>query len=283
MNPPHVYFGSNAQAPLHLLSNFNAARLVLGLESVSPALATLCPSIGEWITKGGGALVFPSSEHLWQALKAKSCEIFLEFTVGGRFARVDVLLDIYGEKGLQKWRWWMRNSNVGIAAKLAANPKHKVRLNLVGKMAYERESLSLQLEQTVWMTILRLKFATNQPHREALLATGDALLIEFDRGAARKGTKLAHWGGIWDIQRGCVIGENVMGQYMMAIRAIFRGAQIIRDAHVYEVSGCCCLGKLVRHDERRRVSVYSENGEVIDYWSDIEDFLEDKAKKKVVE
>ena len=214
--PSFIYFNSNAQAPRHLLSNFSAATIVFTAADVCPAMRGVCPSLDRWMQ--GRVATFPSSEHLWQSLKAKSLDAFLAFTSGGCCAGCDVLLAIYGEKGLRKWQWWMRKGCVGIAAKLASNPKHKIRLTLVGMMDYSREHLGADAERAVWLTILRLKFRQCVEHRQVLLGTGDAPLIEYDNKAALHGK---HWGGLWCKDTQQVVGENAMGKYMTAIRAEF--------------------------------------------------------------
>src|SRR5262245_25965046 len=155
MQPEFVYFGSGQQAPRNLLSNFSAVELVFTDTHICPEMIAVNPLLGEWMA--GRAVYFPSSEHLWQALKAKTFNTFLAFSTGGRLSGGDVLNAIYREKGLRKWVWWMRKSCVGIAAKLAANPKHAVVLDLVGKMDYRRERLLPQVELAIWLAILRLK------------------------------------------------------------------------------------------------------------------------------
>jgi predicted NAD-dependent protein-ADP-ribosyltransferase YbiA (DUF1768 family) len=222
MQPTYIYFNSNANAPRHLLSNFSAAPIVFTEAHICPAIGDVCPRIYEWMQER--TLTFPSSEHLWQALKAATLDVFLAFASGGRLSGCDVLMAIYDEKGLNKWKWWMRKGCVGIAAKLAANPKHKIRLDLVGKMHYAREQLPLPLEQEVWLAILRLKFKQCAAHRRVLLETGDTPLIEFDKGAGKKGAKASHWGGMWCKEIHKLVGENVMGRYLMEIRDELRSA-----------------------------------------------------------
>lgn len=214
LQSPFLYFNSGAQEPWNLLSNFNAATIIFTANDICAEMRMVCPRIDEWMHER--MVAFPSSEHLWQALKATTREAFVSFAVGGRCSGVEVLLGIYGDKGLAKWRWWMRKGNVGIAAKLAANPTHKVVLDLVGRMDYTRERLDADVERGIWLAILRLKFKKSINHRQVLLNTGNALLIEFDKGTVRNGG--AHWGGMWNKETQRVIGENVMGRYLMEIR-----------------------------------------------------------------
>ena len=220
LQSPFLYFNSGAQQPWNLLSNFSATTLVFTQPDISAGMRTICPHIDAWMHER--MVVFPSSEHLWQALKATTREAFVAFAVGGRCSGAEVLLGIYGDKGLAKWRWWMRKGNVGIAAKLAANPKRAVVLDLVGRLDYAREQLAADVERDIWLTILRLKFKQSEGHRQVLLNTGNALLIEFDKGAARASRQggWVHWGGMWSKETQCVVGgENVMGGYLMEIRA----------------------------------------------------------------
>jgi predicted NAD-dependent protein-ADP-ribosyltransferase YbiA (DUF1768 family) len=220
MLSPYLYFNSAAQQPWHLLSNFSAATLVFTQSDICAGMRTTCPHIDAWMQDR--MVVFPSSEHLWQALKATTREAFVAFAVGGRCSGAEVLLGIYGDKGLDKWRWWMRKGNMGIAAKLAANPKRAVVLDLVGRLDYSRERLAADVERDIWLTILRLKFKQSTTHRRALLETKERILIEFDKSATRasRGGGWVHWGGMWSKETQCVVGgENVMGGYLMEIRA----------------------------------------------------------------
>lgn len=218
MQSPYLYFNSGAQEPWNLLSNFNATTIIFTFNDITSDMLKACPCLDAWMYER--MVVFPSSEHLWQALKAKTREAFVAFAVGGRCSGAEVLLSIYGEEGLDKWRRWMRKGNVGVAAKLAATPKHAVVLDLVGGLDYSRERLPSLTERGIWLAILRLKFNQSPKHRQVLLNTGNALLIEFDKRAARssRGGGGAHWGGMWCKDTLRVIGESVMGGYLMEMR-----------------------------------------------------------------
>lgn len=49
---------------------------------------------------------------------------------------------------------------------------------------------------------------------DILLGTNTKVLVEFDKGAT---TRKVHWGGA--VKDGVVMGDNVMGKYLMMIRA----------------------------------------------------------------
>lgn len=211
----HVYFSSSASEPLNLLSNFSEAPLRLTRDDIDGALLDACPQLAQFV--GTDRVVFRSSEHAWQALKATERTTFWRF-VDGDFAMFSApIMDVFFPgQGAKKFAYWAKKRNVGIVPKLAANRKHAKRLNLrfKGALDYSRETLRPELERRVWRTLLRLKFRQNERHRRALLGTGKRRLVEFDRGAKRTPT---HWGGLVD-EEGKLHGENVMGQYLEAVR-----------------------------------------------------------------
>lgn len=55
-----------------------------------------------------------------------------------------------------------------------------------------------------------------------------------------------------------------------------------RREHTYGNGVCRCLGKCVTHNERGQVHVFpAENSdEAIDYFSDVEDYLDDQAERE---
>jgi predicted NAD-dependent protein-ADP-ribosyltransferase YbiA (DUF1768 family) len=212
-----VYFNSSAKAPYNLLSNFSAAPIVLqstdteALRELSAANDKIAEFVGE-------RAEFPSSEHLWHALKATDVETFRRFVVGGVLAECDAsVFDVFFPgKGAAKRAYWMRKDNVGIIPKMAANPKYAKRLGFSKRrpLEYARERLPYGVERAVWMTTLRLKYKQNAKHRAVLLSTGKRTLVEFDRSASRAPV---HWGGLITGD-GTLLGENVMGDYTTAIR-----------------------------------------------------------------
>jgi predicted NAD-dependent protein-ADP-ribosyltransferase YbiA (DUF1768 family) len=225
-----VMFGSNAYGDMHKLSNFYATDLLLRPADLTPELLSVCPNLKDWVPAGG--LFFPTSEHLWQALKATDKQTFLRFTSAGDLGlwKVSIFANTVAPSKLAKEKkndmaelarvalkgmlHWQKKHNLGIQAKLAANKKYAKKLNLdKGRMNFEREHLAPATERSVWLTILKLKFAQNAELREILSATRGKRLVETPgRGKAEK----AHWSG--RVKDGKLIGDNVMGLYMEAVR-----------------------------------------------------------------
>jgi predicted NAD-dependent protein-ADP-ribosyltransferase YbiA (DUF1768 family) len=225
-----VYFYSNAVEPYYQLSNFYQTMVHFKREHVIPEMLRYCPKLNEWLGEEGR--IFPSSEHVWQSLKARDLATFLAFVQGGRFADMLVFFQAFYQNVAarsnkewfklvaQKCTFWGRKNMVGIAAKMAAEPKNAFKLGLLvdnqDKMDYRLERLTPAVERAIWLTILRQKIRQNAAVRAVLMGIPRGQrLIEFDRGAAQRKT---HWGGLWDAEAKCVIGENFMGQYLMAVR-----------------------------------------------------------------
>jgi predicted NAD-dependent protein-ADP-ribosyltransferase YbiA (DUF1768 family) len=221
-----VFFFSNAAHPLCLLSNFATARVVVRAsdDATVSALSLVQPLIRTFLASlENHEAVFPTSEHVWQSLKALDLTTFREFTVSGRFGAWDSNVFVATkrgdvDKGKRGMTHWMRKDMLGIQAKLAANPKHGKALELgATKMNYVRERLASDVERTVWLAILRLKYGQNVSALHALRGTGAAThLVEFDRSGAK-----SHWGGCMRAADGKLVGENVMGLFTMEIRREF--------------------------------------------------------------
>jgi predicted NAD-dependent protein-ADP-ribosyltransferase YbiA (DUF1768 family) len=225
-----VMFGSNAYGDMHKLSNFYASELVLRPADLTPELLSLCPNLKDWVPAGG--LFFPTSEHLWQALKATNRATFLRFTSAGDLGlwKVSIFANTVAPSKVEKEKkndmselarvatksmiHWQKKHNLGVQAKLAANKKYAKKLNLdKGRMNFEREHLAPATERSVWLTILKLKFAQNAELRAILSATRGTRLVETSgRGKAEK----AHWSG--RVKDGKLIGDNAMGHYLEALR-----------------------------------------------------------------
>jgi len=213
-----VYF--KAQFPqLSSLSNFAtlAAGLRLRAEDVTNEMLTVCPSLRTWLAPGPA--IFSSSEALWQALKARNVFTFRAFTADGRFGQWSLVFfeAVYGATiAADKLKFWRGCDAVGIVAKLASNPAYRKKLGLAAEdLDYAREHLDPGIEQSVWLTILKLKFQQNSRNRECLIGTGVSTLIEFEKSAQRSGS---HWGGLVSKKDGLFYGENVMGRYLMLVR-----------------------------------------------------------------
>lgn len=221
-------FGSNAKGDLHKLSNFYATEVLLRPSDLTPALLSVCPNLKDWVPASG--LFFPTSEHLWQALKATDKATFLRFTSNGDLGRWNVSIfantvapgkcenkedmSELARQATKSMMHWQKKHNLGVQAKLAANETYAENLNLdKGRMNFEREHLLPATERSVWLTILKLKFARNEELRDILIATRGKRLVEMPgRGKAEK----AHWNG--RVKDGKLIGDNVMGLYMELVR-----------------------------------------------------------------
>lgn len=164
---------------------------------------------------------YPSTEHAWQARKARRQHVRHMFAVGGSLAQLaDATLQRFypktsADKIKKKVAYWMRGKSVGIVAKLAANEKHAKKLGFtLGDFDYAMEHLPEHELERIWLGLLRAKYTQNDDMREALLATGDTYLLEFDRGATRRDS---FWGGI-DDGNGGITGNNFMGRMLMKVR-----------------------------------------------------------------
>ena len=108
----------------------------------------------------------------------------------------------------------------GIVAKMASNPKRAKTLGLtmLGWIETNEDDLS-----SIFLPILREKYKHNPDLTAALLGTGDALLVEFDRGAVRETAagRPPLWTG--QIQNGVLYGCNLMGRLQMEVRELARG------------------------------------------------------------
>ncbi len=242
------YFGSNASGDMKKLSNFFACPVRLTRADLvsTPVLSTLVPDLSEWL--GADGLVFPSSEHLWQALKARNAPTLRRFAVGGDlailspglFQRTTLLAQarkVWRGKGdtivslkkldgasLKKVVYWEKRG-VGIAAKLASKEAYGQTLELGPEhMDYARETLAPDVERAIWLLVLRLKFEQNPALGDLLLSTQGHTLVEFDKAGARlDGPVKVKWGAYVDPTTHCLRGQNVMGTYLMATRDILAG------------------------------------------------------------
>jgi hypothetical protein len=229
-----AYFGSNSTH--RDLSNLAAATVTLTPGALPAPLLHLKPQLAQWLTT---PTQFPSIEHIWQGCKARDKNTFMRFAAGGDFAAWDPAffgkttapkkrgayakrrgmptkdLSLYdiAELSIECMKRWSKYNLIGIMAKLASNADYAKALGLVNKMDFQREFLDPADEEAIWLCLLRLKYANNPGMRQKLLDTGARTLVEFDKGAARRG---AHWGGL--IKNGILYGDNVMGKYLMHVR-----------------------------------------------------------------
>ena len=142
-----VQFNSNAKVPYNILSNFNYAPIIM--EHINDSALILCPDLGEWFSICD-RIEFPSSEHMWQALKSRNYETFIKFLIGGDFGSLSVNFfskvipqtsrknpnyDKF-EAAEGKVKYWSKKNNVGIIAKMTVNKTHSRKLDLVGDIKY---------------------------------------------------------------------------------------------------------------------------------------------------
>ncbi len=207
-------------------SNFWRCLIALNTERAD-ALACVNPDFPQWTarcTQEHGRCVFISTEHAWQALKARDYDTFMRFTERGDLSAFSpnfwVRIGLLAIDAARKFQFWSRlGPMVGILAKLATNPKYGAALQLGNlHMMYTREHLPANDERAVWMILLRSKFLHGSDLRAQLKATGTSTIIEFDRLASP--THASYWGGRM-LPSGHVIGANTMGQYLMIVRDLY--------------------------------------------------------------
>lgn len=108
-----------------------------------------------------------------------------------------------------------RPSMPGIVAKMASKRERAaaIGLTMVTDSELDEDALS-----DIFRPILRAKFKHNPVHTAALLATGDKLLIEFDRGAERETAKGRPplWTGL--VKDDVLYGRNLMGRLLAEVR-----------------------------------------------------------------
>lgn len=230
MTLPLLSFGSNAPPPRNQLSNFHEAPIRVRRHDILPFfMGMTAPAYASWIPEYGPGVVFPSSEHFWQSLKACDAHTFHAFTADVALGKLtpDAFAIFFparknADKALAKCAYWSKKRNVGILAKLAVS---KARQRALGKArgwqflypdtndAPMTPKLA-ELEACIWTHILTLKFEQNPGPRLALMYTGNAHLYEQAR------MNPGHWAGMVT-KEGTFEGENAMGRYMMAVRSVF--------------------------------------------------------------
>ena len=196
----HVYFGSGTK--LKWLSNFAAVEDPRGLKF--------------------GKRRYRTSEHAYQSLKVAE-EDRDRLAVGGDLEDLRALKAIYPNPDVAKKKikhWTARSDPVlaGISAKMITKEKYSKKLKRPLKLETLRDPPLKELEG-VWREILTAKLKASPSFRKALKGTGDARLIEFDRGAKRQSDagRAPFWTGL--VQDGKLYGGNYMGKMLMKIRA----------------------------------------------------------------
>jgi predicted NAD-dependent protein-ADP-ribosyltransferase YbiA (DUF1768 family) len=197
-------------------------------------MVKVCPEILTWV--GASPVHFRTIEHAWQSLKATDRKTFLRFTSTGDFSNFEPgffaktispakskknNVDLYTQ-AIKDFKTWAVDCLPGIMPKLASNPVYAKNLDLEGHMNYAREFLSPEEEQSIWLFLLKLKYTQNPEAKRILLATGNKLLVEFDKGAANPKRKSPpHWGGlVTNGGKGPLVGKNKMGTFLCQVRFI---------------------------------------------------------------
>jgi hypothetical protein len=209
-----VLFGSAQK--VKELSNFNRCTVTVDAEAAATFHRILPRLFDKEETAKG--LAFGSTEHLWQSFKGATIADVRRFTTDGdvgscnRDAVLRMVQTLMGKDG----EYWLSKNAVGIVPKLAVKPDRarKLGLTLAPGRADDKKFNAVE-ERALWLQILRLKNQQNEKHRDILLSTKNAHLIEFDRGAARVPS---HWGGCRAAGRNVWVGGNAMGKYTMEIR-----------------------------------------------------------------
>jgi len=218
-----IKFNASCKAPYHELSNFAQVTVTLSpaLVEATPSFLAIQPQL--LIFLDNTERTFPSTEHLWQSLKALDRATFLAFTTTGRFGTWDpdfflsVVNKKHPEKALVEMKRWQQKNLIGIMAKLAASKHTEKVLGLEGHLQYNHEyALSAEVEQEVWLAILRLKFLQQAHFKELLVSTGTSVLYH---GVAAH--KRMSWGAV--LRRNedghkVLMGDNKMGKYLSLIR-----------------------------------------------------------------
>jgi len=123
-----VYFGSGAKGDqLRMLSNFAACEILVDPASI-PVEAPGVPACWAGLTT---PLRFPSTEHVWQAFRARNQATFLRFTVDGDLGRWAPTVFAKGpdpEAAAKKMNFCRKQHMIGIIAKMASNETHAKKL-----------------------------------------------------------------------------------------------------------------------------------------------------------
>lgn len=198
------YFGSSATKDMRLLSNLST-----------------CTIKGK-VPYSNKTYTFPSAEHYYVAyFKCKGAadpvKCVERLAEGGDLSTWDGLRFLYKPKQVaQKKKYWEQRG-IGIIAKMFGNTIDKKEL------ASNEEEY-----RKMWIKILSEKYSQNEKHRDILLSTGDAILVEQSN---RMKNPNERWGAIViggeDLgngmrKGGTLLGKNYMGNMMTYIRDEFR-------------------------------------------------------------
>lgn len=166
--------------------------------------------------------VWPSAEHHFQAWLRVHPDDWHRLALGGDLCSLDALKLFYtAEVAAKKIKYWSFKNEptcVGIVAKMIVNPKWNDKLAIPLRLVH-REVSPTQMN-AAWRLILTTKLEACPQFRKALKATGDKILIEYDRMAKSKSEEgnPPFWTGMY--KDGVIHGTNYMGKMMMEIRVV---------------------------------------------------------------
>ncbi len=165
--------------------------------------------------------VYPTAEHAYVAQKYRG-PTQQRFAVGGdltRWASMRLFVrpkrgetpEDHGARVSAKIAHWSKKGNLGVLAKMAGNPAHAKHAGLPPPK---------KVRQGIFYKIARSKYTRDPALAALLLATGDAHLIEFARGARareQRGGEPERWAALVD-KDGRIWGDNRMGLVLMLLR-----------------------------------------------------------------
>ena len=165
---------------------------------------------------------FLTSEHACQSQKVHPGDVW-------RFAIDGDLGDIRGfrqfmesETAEKKITWWGKGavSMDGVVAKMVVNPEHNKKLKTPLRLRRLAADGDIEAQSVLWRAILMAKARADPQYRDILEFSGDALLVEFDRGAKRAVSRGRNpfWTGLVDKESGDLFGSNFMGVCQMRNR-----------------------------------------------------------------
>lgn len=181
-----INFHSNAKPPFNHLSNLNEINDGIEYDNI----------------------IYPSVEQAYQAQK------FIKkqrnrFSIEGDLGTWNGLKLFYKpDKYEKKYQYWAKKSNIGIIAKLASNPKSHKKLGL-------NLDDNFRCTPTLWLELLKKKYSIKF-YNKLLKSTQDIYLLELDIHANNNNNYNCLWGGL--IKNNTLIGDNIMGKYLMEIR-----------------------------------------------------------------
>jgi hypothetical protein len=224
-------FGSKTKDTGRLMSNFHRSNVVLRKTDFSESVLSHFKVLRKRLEEGEAT--FTSSEAAWQALKAGNLKTFRRFEKDGDIGKEPTLESFLpflpkskqnDEECQKKYAYWIKNKNgtdfgnIGIIPKMAVKKQRFKALGLESTDIIEdNEFLPTELEEDVWMTILRAKAKKNYLFWNALNVRHGFQFIELSIGAKRRYLKNGtedYWAGYNDNDTGIIYGKNRMGEIM---------------------------------------------------------------------